>query len=369
MKILYFGTYEKNYPRNKIFIEGLKKNDVKVIEINVPIKKRKKYSKNFIIENLSLIIDYFSAYLKLIIKSVKIKNYDLILVGFPSFPDVFLAKIISFFSRKKLVINPLVSIYNTLIEDRKVIKENSITAKIVFYLEKFGLKLSNKIILDTESHINYFTNKFGLNKNKFIKVFVGADETIFYPKKPKENKKFKVGFYGTFIPLHGIKYIIKAVKILEKENIEFEIIGKGQLYVEISNLAKQNNISNIKFFKPVKLEELPGKIARFDVCLGIFGKTEKASNVIPNKVFQCIAMKKPVITRESKAVKEVFSHKENIFFCRMNGEKSLANTIIELKKNKVLRERIALNGYNLFKEKFIIEKIGKELKERLNEIN
>ncbi len=367
MKVLYFGTYEKDYPRNKIFIEGLKKNDVEVIEVNVSIKKNKEYkTNNFIAKNLVLGLKYLFSSIQLLIKGIKIKKFDLIIVGFPSFFDIFPAKIISFFSGKKLVLNPLVSTYNTLIEDRKVIKKNSFTAKLIYQIEKTGLKLSDKIILDTKTHAEYFIEKFKLDKKKFLVIPVGAEEKIFYPRKDRKKDGFFVGFYGTFIPLHGIKYIIKAAKLLEKENIIFEIIGKGQIYLEIKSLAKEN--SNIKFSKEVGLALLPEKISKFDVCLGIFGETKKASMVIPNKVFQCLAMKKPVITGESKAIKEVFIHKKNIFLCKMADEKSLTEAIIELKKNKALREKISSEGNTLFNEKFTTKKIGIKLKKELEKI-
>jgi glycosyltransferase involved in cell wall biosynthesis len=364
MKIMYFGTYDREYPRNKIFIEGLKQNKVEVIEVNAPIKNKKNYeTKQFLKNNLALIGGYLIAYFKLLPKIVKAKNYEAIIVGFPSFFDVFLAKIISVLSGKKLYINPLVSVYNTLVEDRKVVKEKSLTAKIIFNTELLGLKLCDKIILDTETHIEYFTKKFGINKKKFCKVFVGADDSVFSPIKTKKNSGFTVGFYGTFIPVQGIEYIIEAARILQNEkDVYFQIVGEGQLYFEIKQLSERYGITNISFANSVPYNELPKTISDFDVCLGIFGKTEKASMVIPNKVYQCIAMQKPVITGISKASKEVFIHKKNIFFCGMADKKSLAEAILELKKNEKMREQIALQGYDVFRKKFTTKAIGADLK-------
>lgn len=58
----------------------------------------------------------------------------------------------------------------------------------------------------------------------------------------------------------------------------------------------------------VDYERLPALIARVDLCLGIFGGSDKASRVIPNKVFQCLAMGKPVVTRSGPAVDALAAH-------------------------------------------------------------
>ncbi|GAG66233.1 unnamed protein product, partial [marine sediment metagenome] len=56
-----------------------------------------------------------------------------------------------------------------------------------------------------------------LNEKKFKRIWVGADESIFYPIKQKETGDFVVLFFGTFIPLQGVETIIKSAKKLENQ--------------------------------------------------------------------------------------------------------------------------------------------------------
>lgn len=114
-------------------------------------------------------------------------------------------------------------------------------------------------------------------------------------------------FYGQFIPLHGVDTIIKAAQLLENECVQWVIIGKGQEESRIRRLIDLHPLENLIWIPWVPYHELVNCILRADVCLGIFGDSEKASRVIPNKVFQIIAMGKPLITRDSAAIRELLS--------------------------------------------------------------
>ena len=49
----------------------------------------------------------------------------------------------------------------------------------------------------------------------------------------------------------------------------------------------------------VDADELPGVVAEHDVCLGIFGTTDKAPRVVPNKVYQGVASGCAVVTSDT----------------------------------------------------------------------
>lgn len=193
---------------------------------------------------------------------------------------------------------------------------------------------------------------------------MGADEECFYPRVYKKtNNTFLVFWYGTYIPLHGVNHIIEAAKILKlNTDIKFRLVGSGQTYSKARLQAKRYALSNIEFYDWVSYDELPIWLSEADVCLGIFGSTGKACRVIPNKIFQAIASKKPVISGDTPAMREIFINKENIYLCEIADSKSLSDSILELKEKHALRTNIALNGYNLFKKNFSTKKIGETMK-------
>lgn len=375
MKVCYFGTYERNYPRNKIIIDGLRKNDVEVVECHFPLWEltRDKTGDYLGLRSIvALIAKVGLGYLKLIKRYfLNIGDYDVMMVGYIGQLDIFLAKILTIFpKRRRLIFNPSISLYDTLITDRKLFRENSIISKIFFLLDKWSFKLSGLIILDTYAHIDYISERFNIDKGKFRKVSVGADEEYFYPiSKEGDEDKFVVLFIGKFIPLHGIPHIIKAAKLLEDEpDVKFEIVGSGQLYGEIMSLCNELAVKNIEFTDWIEYEKLSEKMAEADVCLGIFGNGVKAKMVVPNKVFQALAMGKPVITGDSMAARELLVGGENAILCEMGNPEAIRDMILLLKEDIKLWEKVAEHGSLLFKERLSPMALGGKVKAICDEL-
>lgn len=355
-------------------IEGLRQNDVEVYECHVDIWQNiedKSQLKGFVVK-LRILLNFIFGYIKLIFRYFRLQEHEAIIVGYPGCIDVFVAKLLSIIKKRPLIFDAFLSVYNTVVNDRKIVSPNNIIAKLCYFLDKASCLMVDKVLLDTQAHIEYFCQTFRLNHDKFVRVFVGAQEAIFYPKDSnlRNNKnKFKVLFYGQFIPLHGISFVIRAAKLLEQEkNIEFTMIGIGQEYKEIRELADRLKVSNINWVKWVKYSELPQYINKADVCLGIFGDSDKANRVIPNKVFQAMAMKKPIITSNTLASRELLLNEENAILCERANAESLKDAIVLLNKNESLRKHIAANGYRVYREMCSEKVIGKRVKEIITEV-
>jgi len=350
VKVLYFGSYDPDYPRNRTIIKGLRENGVDVTEYR------------------------FSPVIRAWPKVIRDYNYrgdhDVVVVGYLGHNDIPIARLLTKLARKPLVFDAFVSLYDSYVFDRKIVKQNSLRAKYYFYLDKFACMMSDLVLLDTNEQIDYFSREFSIRRGKFKRIFVGTDDTIFYPRQnTKINDNFTVAFYGTFIPLHGIQYIVRAAKLLEGyKDIKFEILGSGQTYQSIMNLCDELKIGNITLKERVSYEELPDFIAQGDVCLGIFGDTPKAKRVIPNKVYEILAMAKPLITGNSPAAREVLTDKENCILCPMAHAEAIAKSILLLKNDDSLREKISQNGYLLFQQRFTPAIIGEEVKSALEEL-
>lgn len=344
--ILFICTEKEDYPRNNQILKALSGN-FKVIKI---ASHKSSYP--------GRIIEVSSRF----ITASLLKDYQLVFAGFLGQP---LVPIVKFFTKKPLILDAFVSVYDVLCLDRKDFKPGSLIGKIAYYLDKLSFRLADKIITDTRANADFFSKLFQIERNKFYTLYMGTDQSIFYPLADKINTdKFIVFFHGTFWGLHGIEYIIKAAKLLEdKTDILFRLLGGGRERKKIIKLAQEFNLKNVEFLNWVSYPDLSRRIAESDICLGgHFSNSEKARRVISGKAIQYLAMRKPVIAGDSLAVKELFTHAENIYLCGMADEKSLAEAVIELKENAALRNKIARSGFELFKNRLNAQQAKNGLK-------
>ncbi len=316
--------------------------------------------------NFRVLYRWFCSYLDLVRRFIKIKNIDFMVIGYSGHFDVFVAKVLSKVRRLPLVFDAFLSLYDSVVLDRNVVRKGSVKARFLYYLDRYSCKLADLVLLDTNQHINYFVSEFGIPKEKFQRVLIGADDNIFSPKEREgKNDPFTVIHFGKYIPLHGMSYIIRAAEEIENRNIHFQLIGSGDEYESSVNLAKALKLNNIEFIEFLGQEELTHYIQNADVCLGIFGNTDKARRVVPNKVYEAMAMKKPVITGDSPAAGEILKHGENCFLCEMKDPHSIAEAILRLKSDEELRTKIAEGAYITYKTYCSPSVLGRELKRKL----
>jgi len=271
MKVCYFGIYNPVYPRNKVLINGLVTNGVEVLECN---EQR----------------GFLGKYWRLMLRHWRLrKKYDVMVVGFLGQVSIILARLLTI---KPIVLDAFVSLYDSNILDRKLYQSQSWHAKWYWLLDWLSCRLADVVLLDTDAHIDYFASEFGIPRERFRRVFVGSDDRFIHPLflKPRTDGNFLVRFHGTFVPLHGIEYIVQAARILEKKNISFELLGDGQVFDQVERTVKNLGLGNVKIDRRfVSYNDLNYYLAGADLCLGIFGDTGKAQRVIPNKAYEAIA--------------------------------------------------------------------------------
>lgn len=355
-------------------IEGLRRNDVEVIECQVPlwrgIEDRVRAASGKWLR-AAFISRLVRTYWNLLRAYRKVGSYDVMVLGYPGQLDVLLARLLTWLRRKPLVLDVFMSIY-LIAAERSLIDRHPITARLIHWLEKLACLLPDRLIIDTQGYVTWFEETYGTNSDRFRLVPTGADERIFQPREGKRNQDndlFKVLYYGTFIPNHGVKYIIEAANILKNDcDIRFELVGTGPTRAQAVALAKRYRLDNITFVDWVDKSELPHEIEKADVCLGVFGTTPQSRMTVQNKIYEGLAMGKPVITGDAEELRRNLKHQEHLWICERANPAALVRSILHLKENSALSQSMAVRGHRLFRERFSTVAVGSVFARHLSEL-
>lgn len=342
MRIVYWGTYDLGKPRNRILLRGLRENQIEVIECHTDLWRGVEDKSRITgLKNKALFLwAWLWSYPALISRYLRLSKHDAVVVGYLGHLDVLILWPFAKLRGVPVVWDAFLSLYDTVVCDRHLVSRWHPLAFIIYAWEWLACRAADRIVLDTRTHANYFEKLYNLPGNTIQVALVGAEPEIFTEPETREvqckhGQQFMVLFYGQFIPLHGIETIVLAARELQAESIRFTVIGIGQEEQKIRTILANHPLANLLWIPWVEYPDLMSWIHRADVCLGIFGKSAKASRVIPNKVFQVVAAGKPLITRESPAIRELFSSgTDPIILVKAGDPLELAAQIKEMMRHR-----------------------------------
>lgn len=135
----------------------------------------------------------------------------------------------------------------------------------------------------------------------------GVDLERFVPHEPDSEflrqwnleERFVCSYVGTVGMAHGLEVVIEAAKLLRargRDDIRFLIVGDGARRAELEREVKEAGLSDhIVFTGRLPKEEMPRVIASSDACLIHLRGCELFGSVIPSKIFEIMAMQRPII--------------------------------------------------------------------------
>ena len=296
-------------PRNRIVLRGLREAGAEVHEIRMDVWAgvEDKGHVRGAGRKVWLIVKWLAAYPGLIWRYLRAPRHDAVLVGYMGHLDVLVLWPFARLRGAPVVWDAFLSLYDTVVEDRRMLGRGNPLAWLLYAWEWLACRAARVVVLDTAAHAAYFVAKFGLREKDVASVPVGAEPEAFPPLAATPGgETLNVLFYGQFIPLHGIATIVRAAQGARGEAIHWILIGTGQEAPRIRALLDEAP-ADVEWIPWLEYEELIERIAGADVCLGIFGDTDKAARVIPNKVFQILSAGAPLITRDSPAIRELLA--------------------------------------------------------------
>ena len=328
MRVAYFGTWERGYPRNDQVTAALATAgvDVELVHEEMWTGAHKFGLTPTVLPRLA------RAELRLARTTVR-DDVDALIVGYPGHFDLWSAKR----HGKPVVFNAMVSLYDTFVEDRERFRDRSLPAKALRRLDRSAFRAADLLVADTQANADYMRELSGVDE--VAVCFLGAEERLFRHDWQR-REDFHVLFVGKPAPLHGLDVILDAARQLP--DVRFRVVGTGQ----VTDLL-DNRPANVEHVPWVAYERVADEYARAGCALGIFGVSGKARRVIPHKTFQALAVGTPVITADTPAARELLVDRRDCLLVERSPE-ALAEAIVALRDEPDLARQIGSSGRATF---------------------
>lgn len=197
-----------------------------------------------------------------------------------------------------VVFDPMISAWDKKVLEQKKWRAEERRAEKLLARERRLMALPDLVCWDTSCHVDFCADVLKVPREKLRVLLTGTDEAVFKPQAesaaPRDKgEPFRVLYHGAYLPLHGTETIVEAARLTQGTGIHWSFLGWGAYKAETE--AKATGLTNVTFLDKVPYADVPKVIAAHDVVLGVFGTTAKAARVIGNKVYECMACRRPTI--------------------------------------------------------------------------
>lgn len=342
-----------NFPQGKVY-QGYK-NNLKQVEFIEGIKVIRVWT--YMTPNEGFVkrsLDYISfammaGFLGLFVKT------DVIIATSPQFFTTWAGWFLSKVKRKPWIFE-LRDLWPESIATVGAMNKDSFIYKMLEKIELGLYRSANKIIPNTPAFKLNLIQR-GIDASKIEVILNGANLDLYKPQVKDQNlvrslkleNKFVYGYIGTHGMAHSLDFIMESLPKFKNENIHFLFIGDGAAKKQIVARSTQLNLKNVTFLNSITKDEVPAYLSIIDAALVPLKNSDTFRTVIPSKIFESAAMKKPILLGVNGQAKEIIDEFDAGLYFEPENEEDFINKAELLAKDYSLYDNLAKNCVHLAK--------------------
>jgi len=166
----------------------------------------------------------------------------------------------------------------------------------------------------------------------------------------------------------GLEVVLKAAqRLADYPELKFVLLGSGPEKAHLQKIKEEEGLTNVYFLDGVGKKQMPEIIAASDIALIPLKRLDLFKGAIPSKIFENLAMKKPLLLGVEGEAKELFIDEGNAGLAFIpEDDADLALKALDLYQNRTKLNQMGENGYQYVKRKFTRDIIADEFWKTLN---
>ncbi len=314
------------------------------------------------------VVGYLSYTFSSLVKSLGLEKPNVIIITSPS---IFVG--ISAITLSKIKNIPFI------LEVRDLWPESAITTgvlnnrtllNILYWLEYRLYKYSEKIVVLTPAFKENIEKRFPEFTGKIEIITNGADFSIMDSSDKATSIREQYGwgekkvyaYFGAHGVANDLMQVVEAAKHMQKyDDIHFVLIGDGMQKEALTAKAAEYGLQNIQFIDSIPKTEVVDYIKAIDVGMAILKKTDTFKTVYPNKVFDYMSCKKPVLVTIDGITRTLIEKADCGIYSEPENVEAFEEAILSFgKMNNDELETLGENGFEYVKEHFDREKLAEK---------
>jgi colanic acid biosynthesis glycosyl transferase WcaI len=233
-------------------------------------------------------------------------------------------------------------------------RQNSLLHRSLAQIAGFLYRSCDRLVVVTPAFKEYLIEHWRVPQEKIFVVENGVETSLFSRLTPNlairrelgAEEKFVVSYIGTMGAAHGLETLLEAAALLREKapKVLFVLVGEGAEKARITSLARARGLTNVRFVGQQPREKIPAYITASDACLVLLKKSELFKTVLPTKMLEFMSCARPVVLGVDGYARKVMEQANAGIFVTPENPAALADAVVRLAADRVLRESLGRNG-------------------------
>ena len=251
--------------------------------------------------------------------------------------------------------------------------KNKKVIRFLEYLEMFAYRKADRIVPVTDAFKAYMLEK-GVSADKIEVIKNGVDldfykvssvdssgSVSFRAAQNEKNGIHDIGtglttldvlkdkFVASYVGTHGMAHHLETVleaatELKEYEDIVFLLVGSGAERDKLLGLRDEMQLDNVVMLGQQPKDMMPILWQVSDVSLVLLKKSDLFKTVIPSKIFESMAMKKPILLGVEGEVKTIIESANSGICIEPENADQLVKAVLRLYEDQPFRDQLGDNG-------------------------
>lgn len=242
------------------------------------------------------------------------------------------------------------------------------------WIERFVYRKADHIVAVTNAFKTHIA-AHGAKSDDITVIRNGVDLRFFdsdakrdqdYARSIGVEGKFVASYVGTHGMAHGLDTLVEAAELLRaRDDIVFLMAGDGAERGRLQQEINQRGLTNIIMLGQLPKADMPKLWSVSDASLVLLRKLDLFLTVIPSKIFESMAMKKPIVMGVEGESREIIEQAGSGLMMEPENAVDLAAAVAKLADSPELCRTLGESGFDYVSVHFDRSKLAELFEQQL----